>query len=220
MAEQFERAEGFYWVKPKNGDWEIAKYIDKEWLLFGFEGEAIRDDYWAEIDDEPIEQEPEQPEWLREAIRLNWQNINNLQPRGGALQTTETPYADAAWEAYRTAPPARGDIEGSALRNAWFDGRAFGLVEGRCQWCARATNVQRAHAWPEPQPITDAQKTGERLLVWHKESGDWKIAAWFKPAFDTEIGWYDDFYRLIDEDCISLYLPLPPDAVSGSNLFE
>ncbi len=45
-------------------------------------------------------------------------------------ETTETPEAVAAWEAYRVVPPTREDIDGSALRNAWFDGRAFGLVEG------------------------------------------------------------------------------------------
>ncbi len=45
-------------------------------------------------------------------------------------ETTETPEAVAAWEAYRWSPPTREDVEGSALRNAWFDGRAFGLVEG------------------------------------------------------------------------------------------
>jgi hypothetical protein len=44
--------------------------------------------------------------------------------------SAETPEAIAAWEAYRTAPATLADIEGSALRNAWFDGRAFGLVEG------------------------------------------------------------------------------------------
>jgi hypothetical protein len=42
-------------------------------------------------------------------------------------EMTETPEAVAAWEAYQIAPPTR---EGSVLRNAWFDGRAFGLVEG------------------------------------------------------------------------------------------
>ena len=41
-----------------------------------------------------------------------------------------TAEARAAWEAYRTALPTPADIEGIAFRNAWFDGRAFGLAEG------------------------------------------------------------------------------------------
>jgi hypothetical protein len=41
-----------------------------------------------------------------------------------------TAEARAAWEAYRTALPTSADIEGIAFRNAWFDGRAFGLAEG------------------------------------------------------------------------------------------
>jgi hypothetical protein len=46
----------------------------------------------------------------------------------------KTPRALAAWDAYITSAPASGYVEARALRvaqhNAWFDGRACGLVEG------------------------------------------------------------------------------------------
>jgi len=63
--------------------------------------------------------------------------------------------------------------------------------------------------WPEPQPITDAQKTGEDFLVWCVDR--WLIAAWWSPSFDREIAWYDDHNRWLEEAQVTHYLPLPPD---------
>jgi hypothetical protein len=59
--------------------------------------------------------------------------------------------------------------------------------------------------WPEPQLITDAQKTGERFLVWWDEGRVWVI------------GWYSDGqWRVTHDprqwiDGVIHYLPVPPD---------
>ncbi len=63
--------------------------------------------------------------------------------------------------------------------------------------------------WPEPQPITDAQKTGERFLL-HGASG-WKIGSWraiFGFGSGWRFGWIDDH----DDELIGVsdHLQLPP----------
>jgi hypothetical protein len=68
---------------------------------------------------------------------------------------------------------------------------------------------------PEPQPITDAQKSGERFLVWDADDKDWVIASWREP--DSPSGpkcWcgdsagpnYENTY-----DSATHYFPLPTD---------
>ncbi len=62
--------------------------------------------------------------------------------------------------------------------------------------------------WPEPQPITDAQKTGEWWLVWFsaERNGQWIKARWFYDA------WYADGSRYpLARHLVSVCLPLPPD---------
>jgi hypothetical protein len=78
--------------------------------------------------------------------------------------------------------------------------------------------------WPEPQPITDAQKTGERFLVWHEPKHEPRdlesyiepvtMRAWFTAFWDDGRWWvigngWDDTIRLEDRH-ITHYLPLPP----------
>lgn len=68
--------------------------------------------------------------------------------------------------------------------------------------------------WPEPLLITDAQKNGERFLVWlrhppHDDTpGRWVIAGWGiknnRGAWTTERFSYT-------EQFVTHYLPLPPD---------
>ncbi len=57
--------------------------------------------------------------------------------------------------------------------------------------------------WPDPQLITDAQKTGDRFLVWSDDQ--WMIGEWI----DT-LGYWDVGDGSFPKNLI-LYLPLPPD---------
>ncbi len=69
----------------------------------------------------------------------------------------------------------------------------------------------------EPQPITDAQKNGERWVVWYTRQewsgqdpdGVWITASWFADH-DGWSGWMEAGHRRRDEE-ITHYLPLPPD---------
>lgn len=79
--------------------------------------------------------------------------------------------------------------------------------------------------WPEPQPITDAQKTGERFLVWatpvnvsrlHPHNDPMKESGWLTAFWDgywivggNETG--EGFS--LDDDRVTRYLPLPPDVM-------
>jgi hypothetical protein len=64
---------------------------------------------------------------------------------------------------------------------------------------------QLTDQWPAPEPITDAPKTGERLLVWWNEGRGWVI------------GWYSDGQWRVTHDPrqwingVTHYLQLPPD---------
>lgn len=51
-------------------------------------------------------------------------------------ETTKEATDEEAWEAYRTAAPTRDDIEGSALKNAWFDGLKRGREDSQRLRCA------------------------------------------------------------------------------------
>jgi hypothetical protein len=66
--------------------------------------------------------------------------------------------------------------------------------------------------WPEPQPITDARKTGERLLVWN-DSQHPDTRGWFTAFYDGKIdGWLTGAlggYTELDR-VVAVYLPLPP----------
>jgi len=78
----------------------------------------------------------------------------------------------------------------------------------------------------EPQPITDAQKTGERLLVWYKhpdnDRGSWHEAEWRDDWVPTIPGVWEtacvdneaDFHTgtlYLRGDWTTHYLPLPPE---------
>jgi hypothetical protein len=66
--------------------------------------------------------------------------------------------------------------------------------------------------WPEPQPITDAQKTGERFLVWN-DSEHPDTCGWFTAFYDGKIdGWLTGALGGYTElDRVTAHLPLPPD---------
>jgi hypothetical protein len=67
-------------------------------------------------------------------------------------------------------------------------------------------------AWPEPLPITDAQKTGERFLVWN-DSEHPDTRGWFTAFYDGKIdGWLTGALGGYTElDRVVAHLPLPPD---------
>ena len=88
-------------------------------------------------------------------------------------QTTETPEAVAAWEAYQAAAPTRGDIEASALRNAWFDGRAFGLIEGAL---AVAQPAGAAYAQGIERGRTEERERCARIA--RNNMNEWNTAGW------------------------------------------
>jgi hypothetical protein len=65
--------------------------------------------------------------------------------------------------------------------------------------------------WPEPQPITEAQKTGERFLVWN-DSEYPDTRGWFTAFYDGKIdGWLTGAlggYTELDR-VAAVYLPQP-----------
>lgn len=71
--------------------------------------------------------------------------------------------------------------------------------------------------WPQPQPITAAQRTGERFLVWydprppciHSLRG-WIVARWEADDWVAGLSDADDVVWL-DPLGLVHYLPLPPD---------
>jgi hypothetical protein len=66
--------------------------------------------------------------------------------------------------------------------------------------------------WPEPQLITDAQKTGERFLVWN-DSDYPDTRGWFTAFYDGKIdGWLTGALGGYTElDRVTVHLPRPPD---------
>ncbi len=67
--------------------------------------------------------------------------------------------------------------------------------------------------WPEPQPITDAQKTGERFLVWVNSPeylrgwaiGSWEDGQWVIYLMGTT------FMTTVRPHLVTHCYPLPPD---------
>lgn len=77
-----------------------------------------------------------------------------------------------------------------------------------------------AALWPEPQPITDAQKNGKPFMVWicseHLSPG---AAGWYTAFWDARIdAWcvLTPFFHTqgIYADRVTRYIPLPPDVKS------
>ncbi len=60
--------------------------------------------------------------------------------------------------------------------------------------------------WPEPQPITDAQKTTTPILVWSEGWGEWAAAFWDRDSWHLSCS--ED--SIADTDTVSHYIPLPP----------
>jgi hypothetical protein len=72
---------------------------------------------------------------------------------------------ETAWEVYRTAAPTREDIDGSALRQAWFAGLSY----GRNSTIPNSTTTKKA---PEVVLSPDWLKRDiERALARLKEWG-------------------------------------------------
>ena len=61
--------------------------------------------------------------------------------------------------------------------------------------------------WPEPRPIEEAPRNGERILAWEpflSQGGWWIIASWDEP----EEQWVDSDGEFCE---LSHFLPLPPN---------
>ncbi len=70
--------------------------------------------------------------------------------------------------------------------------------------------------WPEPQPITDAQRTGERVLVWSECAREdpnrlgWLTARWAEGDWTIGGDWWEDEAMHLRDCVVTHYVPLPP----------
>jgi hypothetical protein len=62
--------------------------------------------------------------------------------------------------------------------------------------------------WPEPQPITEAQKNGDEFLLWDPKWKSWDKGHW--SAATGQGRWYFPDNCYAEENEITHYLPLPP----------
>ncbi len=213
-----EREPGPYWVRDKDG-WSIALWNGGYWKLLEAPG-AWSEDAFAEIG-EHVER------------RLSAEEIAG--PEGISAYDLTKPTAQMPGfrslscldevralvclaqllrlQMDRLDPPDDAHL-------AWAE-----LDEGSRQYYL--TIAERLQiGWPEPQPITDAQKTGERFLVWYEPDPDaeyganpgddparengWQTAWW--DGVDWTVGGegYENHLRLIERR-VTYYLLPPPD---------
>jgi hypothetical protein len=62
--------------------------------------------------------------------------------------------------------------------------------------------------WPAPEPITDAQKTGGKIVLWNAKPGTWFVGYWDA----TQSNWRPIYGTVaIPEASVTHWLPPPPD---------
>jgi hypothetical protein len=93
----------------------------------------------------------------------------------------------------------------------WWQARFAGEDHPSLPFIVEAFEAGWRRARSKPQPITDAQKTGERFLVWSKRHTRWFAAVW-----ETESNsWSEGLSPLGGSRSImgeiTHYLPPPPD---------
>jgi hypothetical protein len=189
-----EREPGFYWVKPVG----IAPAINQS-------RESVPVDDCAR----PQEAEWTIAQWMDCEAGLGWYFWMTL--------GDEQPYKDADFaeigERVVRQPSSSFTIDHLVLEKAQI---AWPDLSMRARGRITVTGM-----WPEPQPITDAQKTGERFLVWNENPTDDQLHGWFTARWYPTVSSFgqsgmwtvgslntDEWFAL---DHVTQYLTPPPD---------
>ncbi len=234
-----DREPGFYWANlrfaPGQTEWTLAKWTGAGWFAIG-----IND----RLDEEQFTEIGERVEPRRITIDLSDKTLPSMTlgpagiagPEGIAIHDLTKPAAQMPDFIFggiaipSLRQPITIDDVAEAMRRMSKEEQTLTLIKAsyapgglQSRMPTSADYIRAAQIiWPEPQPITDAQKTGERFLVWCEFDGDqrWVEGRWMENVLlENETAYWDlGFGIRALADNVTHYLPLPPDVKPSGSL--